>query len=77
MAAAPTSPPRSPPLLGRAEEGEGYRRQTMPTVLRVSGYRFYFYSHESSEPPHVQVDRSGSTAKFWLETVTLARNAGA
>jgi hypothetical protein len=49
----------------------------MPTVLRVSGYRFYFYSHESSEPPHVQVDRSGSTAKFWLETVTLARNAGA
>jgi hypothetical protein len=32
--------------------------------LRVRDYRFYFYSHESSEPPHVHVDRSGSTAKF-------------
>jgi hypothetical protein len=48
----------------------------MPTVLRLGGYRFYFYSHESNEPPHVHVDRSGSTAKFWLETVTLARNTG-
>ena len=25
----------------------------MPTVLRPGHYRFYFYSHESSEPPHI------------------------
>ena len=29
----------------------------MPTVLRVRGFRFYFYSHEPNEPPHVHVDR--------------------
>ena len=39
----------------------------MPTVLREEGYRFYFYSHEPNEPPHVHVDKGGSTAKFWLE----------
>lgn len=48
----------------------------MPTILRSGPYRFYFYSHESNEPPHVHVDRSGSTAKLWLGTVQLARNIG-
>jgi hypothetical protein len=46
----------------------------MPTVLRASGFRLYFYSHEASEPPHVHIDRGGSTAKFWIENVSLARN---
>jgi Domain of unknown function (DUF4160) len=48
----------------------------VPTVLRVGSYRFYFYSHEPNEPPHIHVDGSGSTAKFWLEKVVLARNIG-
>lgn len=48
----------------------------MPTVLRLHGYRFYFYSHEPNEPPHVHVDRGGSSAKFWLQTVAVARNLG-
>ena len=48
----------------------------MPTVLRLHGFRFYFYSHESNEPPHVHVDRAGASAKFWLARVDLARNAG-
>ena len=48
----------------------------MPTVLRLEGYRFYFYSHEPNEPPHVHVDKGGATAKFWLEPVGLARNFG-
>ena len=48
----------------------------MPTVLRVSGYRFYFYSHEPNEPPHVHVDKAGASAKFWLEQVAVARNIG-
>ena len=48
----------------------------MPTILRVNGFRVYFYSHEPGEPPHVHVDRGGATAKVWLESMTLAGNAG-
>jgi hypothetical protein len=48
----------------------------MPTVLRTGPYRFYFYSHEPNEPPHVHVDRDDLSAKFWLQSVGLARNFG-
>jgi hypothetical protein len=48
----------------------------MPTVLRGGPYRFYFYSHEPNEPPHVHVDRDDLSAKFWLQPVALARNLG-
>ncbi len=48
----------------------------MPTVLRIGPYRFYFYSHESNEPPHIHVDRDNQTCKFWLEPLALARNLG-
>jgi hypothetical protein len=48
----------------------------MPTILRIGPYRFYFYSHEPNEPPHIHVDRDDQSAKFWLEPVALARNLG-
>ncbi len=48
----------------------------MPTILRLDGFRFYFYSHEPNEPPHVHVDKAGCSAKVWLEPVALATNAG-
>lgn len=48
----------------------------MPTVLRIDGYRFYFYSHEPNEPPHVHIDSAGRSAKVWLEQVALAKNIG-
>lgn len=48
----------------------------MPTILRTGPYRFYFYSHEPTEPPHVHVDRDDATAKFWLEPVGLASGLG-
>jgi hypothetical protein len=48
----------------------------MPTVLLSGPYRFYFYSHEPNEPPHVNVDRDEESAKFWLQPVGLARNQG-
>jgi len=48
----------------------------MPTVLRSGPYRFYFFSHESNEPPHIHVDREDLSAKFWLNPVNLARNLG-
>ncbi|MGW9270592.1 DUF4160 domain-containing protein [Microbacterium sp. NPDC055599] len=44
----------------------------MPTVMRVRGYRFFFYSNEGSEPPHVHVERAEFTAKFWLRPVKSA-----
>lgn len=48
----------------------------MPTILRIEGYRLYFYSHEPNEPPHVHVERGDGTAKVWLETLSLARSSG-
>ena len=44
----------------------------MPTVLRIGPYRFFFYSNEGDEPPHVHVQRDRALAKFWLEPVALA-----
>jgi hypothetical protein len=48
----------------------------MPTVLRTSGFRFFFYSLEGSEPPHVHVERAENVAKFWLQPVSLAESYG-
>jgi hypothetical protein len=48
----------------------------MPTILRLGAYRFYFYSHEPNEPPHIHVDRDGASLKAWLLSVELARNHG-
>jgi hypothetical protein len=48
----------------------------VPTILRIGPYKFYFYSHEPNEPPHVHVDRDNLSAKFWLQAVQLARNIG-
>ncbi len=51
----------------------------MPTVLRHSSYRFFFYSDEGNprEPPHVHVRQGRDEAKFWLlPTVSLSYNEG-
>jgi len=49
----------------------------MPTVLRQRGYRFFFYSDEGFESPHVHVVRAGDQAKFWLDDViSLVYNHG-
>ncbi|MFQ5646274.1 MAG: DUF4160 domain-containing protein [bacterium] len=48
----------------------------MPTVLRIGAYRFYFYSYETTEPPHIHIDRDNSSAKFWIDPIGLARNFG-
>lgn len=39
----------------------------MPTVLRIDGYRFFFYSNESNEPAHIHVEKGSAEAKLWLE----------
>ena len=48
----------------------------MPTVLEIGPYRFFFYSNENREPPHVHVKAGESEAKFWLDPVRLATNHG-
>jgi hypothetical protein len=48
----------------------------MPTVFRHGLYRFFFYSHELNEPPHVHVARDDLGGKFWVKPVRLARNLG-
>ena len=45
----------------------------MPVVLRVKGYKFFFYEADLvNEPPHVHVTREGNEAKFWLDPVGIA-----
>lgn len=48
----------------------------MPVVLRVRGYRIWFYSADLAEPPHVHVGKAGNEAKYWIAPVRLARNRG-
>ncbi len=48
----------------------------MPTVLRWRGYRFFFYSADGWEPPHVHVYRAGAEAKLWLQDGKVAANLG-
>ena len=48
----------------------------MPTVLRVGRYRFYFFSNEGEEPPHIHIKAVEDQAKFWLDPIVLASNYG-
>ena len=48
----------------------------MPTVLRIGGYRFFFYANENGEPHHVHVQRERMLAKFWLKPVSLVGSSG-
>ena len=41
----------------------------MPTILRSGPYRFYFYSSDGTEPPHIHAQRDNATAKFWLDPI--------
>ena len=48
----------------------------MPTVKIIGAYRFFFYSNEGDEPPHVHVKREICSAKFWLRPVALVYTSG-
>jgi len=48
----------------------------MPTILRIRGFRFFFFSREGNEPPHIHVENAEKVAKFWLSPVELARSYG-
>ena len=48
----------------------------MPSVLRIGRYRFFFFSNEGEEPPHIHVKAGEHEAKFWLFPIDLAANFG-
>lgn len=48
----------------------------MPTLLRWNGYRFFFYSADGWEPPHIRVTKQDKEAKLWLNTIAVAVNIG-
>ena len=48
----------------------------MPTIHRQSGFRFYFFTHEPNEPPHVHIDKGSATIKVWLDTPEVAKTRG-
>ena len=48
----------------------------MPTVLRLGGYRFFFFSNEGAEAHYDHIECGGGYAKFRLEPVRLERSSG-
>jgi len=48
----------------------------MPSVTMIRGYRFFFFSLDRNEPPHIHIEKGDSLAKFWLNPVRLARSRG-
>jgi hypothetical protein len=47
----------------------------MPTILKIYGVRFYFYSNEEDRM-HVHVQVQSAKAKIWLDTFEVAENKG-
>ena len=48
----------------------------MPTVLRIRGFRFFFFSLEGNEPPHIHVEQAERFTKFWLDPISLVKSRG-
>ena len=48
----------------------------MPTILIVGPYRFFFYSSDAVEPPHIHVQSGSAAAKFWVEPARLQSSKG-
>lgn len=46
----------------------------MPKVWESGPYRFFFYSADCAEPPHIHVEREHMVAKLWLDPVRLERS---
>ena len=48
----------------------------MPTIRRDGPYRFFFFSNEGLEPPHIHIQRGEALAKFWIDSVELSSSTG-
>jgi len=47
-----------------------------PTIYREGPFRFFFYSNEGGEPPHVHIQSGGGEAKAWIGPPSFASHAG-
>ncbi len=51
----------------------------MPTVLWISGFRFFFVSFDCSEPMHIHIAKDKKECKYWCRTendISQAYNKG-
>ena len=48
----------------------------MPTVKMIGRHRFFFFSKENNEPPHIHVESAENAAKFWLSPIELVWAVG-
>lgn len=65
---------RSPQPTGLVRSSAYFR--DVPTILRVAGYRFFFFSNEREEPAHIHIEQAERYAKYWVTPVRLAFNHG-
>jgi hypothetical protein len=47
----------------------------MPTILRIKGYRFFFYANDHY-PVHIHIEKEVKTAKFNLQPLELVFSRG-
>jgi len=45
----------------------------MPTILKHSGYRFFFYVNDHL-PKHIHIEKNNKTAKFNLKPLQLVKS---
>ncbi len=48
----------------------------MPTVLKIDGYRFFFYSSDKQEPIHIHIEKGSGYAKVWISPIRLQYSYG-
>lgn len=44
----------------------------MPTLLKTYGLRFFFFSNEATDIPHIHVEKNNAYAKYCLSPVEHA-----
>ncbi len=42
----------------------------MPTIFKIDGYRFFFFSNEHT-PEHIHIEKADGYARIELETLTV------
>lgn len=51
-----------------------YRKLLNAHFIERTWLRFFMYSGDRDEPPHVHVEKQGNEVKFWLSPINLAKN---
>lgn len=45
----------------------------MPTIFIENGFRFFLYSRDISEHPHVHIENADGEIKLWMDTFVVAK----